>query len=194
MVSTIFQYGEDALNNEFSVKIALPTFLQTSNLDGMLTFSATGVRIPAYSIKTFTQSFRGYEIERWKPGTDTSRDLSLTFRIDKYWRVYDTLLDWAKQVVNLEDGTYFGDTYLTQGGSDIEQVMRRVANMEGDFNLRGSLYVYQDNVSGDTLSEGWTFKGVWPKSIEEVSFDARSSGDVVNLGVTFSYITCRRGI
>lgn len=197
MVSTIFQYGEDALDNEFNIQLVLPSFLVLDNIDNMLSFRATGITIPSYAPRTFTQSFRGFEIERWKPGTETARDLPVTLRLDKYWRVYDALLDWAKQIVNLENGGYFGDAYSLAEQSVVSQsfgdAVRRSANVQTTRSLKGTLIVRQENISGDVLSRGWTFTDVWPKSIEEITLDAKSAGEPLEVRVVFSYITCRRG-
>lgn len=188
MVTTIYQYGEDALNNEINIKLSLPVFL-LDDLGGEISFRAMGITIPDYAPRTFTQNFRGYEIERWKPGTETSRDVTVTFRMDKYWRVYDALLTWAKQIVNLEDGSYYPDTTGVFSGITEEAILYRGASNV----LRGILSVSQENSMGQPVGKGWTFEGIWPKSIESIPFDASSSGEPISVNVVFSYIKCKRG-
>lgn len=175
MVSTIFAYGEDALNNEISVSLKLPTCLGLDDLDGMLKFRAKEAKSPAVEIKTYTQTYRGYEIERWRPGREVAT-LDLTFRVDKYWRVYDTLYDWSKLIINLERGDQFADTNL---GSALT-------------SLRGTIILSQESVIGDQLGQGWTYYGVFPKNISDISFDTSSDGSPLDLSVSFSYINFER--
>ena len=190
MVSTIFAYGEDALNNEFSVTLQLPSVLKLDNLDGMLTFRAIGVQTPDVEIKTQTQSFRGYQIERWKPGRE-AKTTDITFRVDKYWRVYDALYDWSNLIVNLEKGTLFADT-LNKNSSSFETLVTNAFGIGTAESLRGTLYINQENVSGDVLGKGWTYNGIFPKNIPSISLDATSEGTPVDVTVTFSYISFSR--
>lgn len=192
MVSTIFQYGEDALNNEMDVSIVLPSFLLLEGIDGMLSFRATEVRIPPYSVRTFTQNFRGYELERWKPGNE-AKELTLSFRIDKYWRMYDLFLEWSKQIVNLEAGTYAPDTEEVGTSRSLVERLKAATRLGLSPSLRGTLIVQQNSAAGDRIGRGWTFFGIWPKSIPEISFDNKSSGDPIDLEITFGFSSYKRG-
>ena len=192
LVSTIFAYGEDALNNEVSVTLQLPAILKLDDLDGMLTFRATGVQSPEVEIKTHTQSFRGYQIERWKPGRE-AKTTDVTFRIDKYWRVYDALYDWSNLIVDLEQGTMYADT-LRKNTLDFSNLMTSAFGIGTAESLRGTLFINQENVSKDVLGKGWTYKGVFPKNIPAISFDATNEGTPVDVTVTFGYISFTRSV
>ena len=192
MVSTIFAYGEDALNNEASVTLQLPSFLKLDNLDGMLTFRATGCKTPEVEIPSFTQNYRGYQIERWKPGRE-ARTTDITFRVDKYWRVYDALYDWSNIISDLESGGSFADSLnrVSNTFQDLVQVVSGIGNLN---SLRGTLFVNQTNVSGDTLGKGWTYEGIWPKSIPSIDFDTTNDGTPLELTVTFGYLSFKHSI
>ena len=196
MVDTIFQYGEDALDNEATVNIVLPYFLVLEDFTRKLNFRATEFSVPEYNIRTLTQKYRGYEVIRWKPGTDTAREVIVKFRIDRYWSVYDTLLTWAKQISNLEEGTYAkdvisGSTETSSVGSVIEGAAKESFGIGND-SLRASMTIQQENIMGDVLGNGWKFDGIWPKTIQEVTFSASSDGTPIEVPVTFSYLTCSR--
>lgn len=192
MVSTIFAYGEDALNTEASVTLQLPSFLRLDDLDGALTFRATGFKTPEVELKTFTQSFRGYEIERWKPGRE-AKTTDITFRLDRYWRVYDALYDWSNTIVNLEKGTAFADS-LNKNSNTLQSVIQTVSGIGNLDSLRGTLYINQETVSGDVVGKGWTYHGVFPKVIPEIEFDTTSEGTPITLTVTFSYTFFSRSV
>ena len=198
MVSTIFAYGEDALNTEATARLQLPSFLMLDDIDSFLSFRATGIRSPELEIKTYTRSFRGYQMEVWKPGRDP-KTVDLTFRVDKYFRVYDTIYDWMLQIVNLENGSYISDS-SSASPSLLEQTARSViqgaiqaaSGINLGETLRGTLTISQENVSGDILGKGWTYEGVWPKVLPSIDYDTTSDGTPISVTVTFGYITAKR--
>ena len=195
MLDTIFQYGEDALDNEAVVNILLPNFLILEDFTEKLSFRAIEFSAPEYNIRTLTQKYRGYEISRWIPGTETARETTVKFRIDKYWSVYDTLLTWAKQISNLEEGTFAKDVLPSSSEESFGEVIGR-GLLEGfgigSNSLRATMTIQQENVAGDILGNGWKFEGVWPKSISEVSFNNAGDGTPMDVSVVFSYLTCKR--
>ena len=198
MVSTIFAYGEDALNTEATARLQLPSFLMLDDIDSFLSFRATGIRSPELEIKTYTRSFRGYQMEVWKPGRD-AKTVDLTFRVDKYFRVYDTIYDWMLQIVNLENGSYVSDS-SPSSSSLLEQTARSViqgaiqaaSGINLGETLRGTLTISQENISGDILGKGWTYEGVWPKVLPSIDYDTASDGTPISVTATFGYITAKR--
>lgn len=190
MVSTIFAYGEDALNTEASITLQLPSFLRMDDLDGALTFRAIGFKTPEVEIKTFTQNYRGYQIERWKPGRD-ARTTDVTFRIDRYWRVYDALYDWSNQIVNLETGSSYIDP-LTKADTSFGVTLASAAGLGVLDSLRGTMTIMQETSTGDIVGKGWTYYGIWPKVIPSIDFDVSSDGAPITVTVTFGYSYFKR--
>ena len=190
MVSTIFAYGEDALNTEASITLQLPSFLRLDDLDGALTFRATGFKTPEVEIKTFTQNYRGYQIERWKPGRD-ARTTDVTFRIDRYWRVYDALYDWSNQIVNLETGSSYIDP-LSKADTSFGVTLASAVGLGVLDSLRGTMTIMQETSTGDIVGKGWTYYGIWPKVIPSIDFDASSDGAPITVTVTFGYSYFKR--
>lgn len=190
MVSTIFAYGEDALNTEASITLQLPSFLRLDDLDGALTFRATGFKTPEVEIKTFTQNYRGYQVERWKPGRD-ARTTDVTFRIDRYWRVYDALYDWSNQIVNLETGSSYIDP-LSKTDTSVGTILASAMGLGVLDSLRGTMSIVQETSTGDIVGKGWTYYGVWPKVIPSIDFDTSSDGTPITVTVTFGYSYFKR--
>lgn len=187
MVDTIFQFGEDALNNEANISIDVSS-LGVSTLRDIigqdeLRFRATGFTVPSKSIRTYTQSYKGFEIERWKAGTDMTRELSITFRVDKYWGVYRFIRAWMESISNLEgEGYYYPDV------SD-NSILRTTATIQQIANVLGS----NGNMSESIVNNGWVFTGVWPKSMPDIAFDTAVEGDQVTIDVTFGFLNYRLG-
>lgn len=172
LVDTIYTYGEDALDYESSVVVGFPEALNNSNVLGTMNFRAVTYSVPEYSIPTYQQSYKGFTVDRWKAGTDTDKAVTISFRVDKYWTVYDALLTWAKACADIPLGTASPD----------------VANL-----LRGDLSIMQIDHAGSILAPGWVFTGVWPRSIGDVSFDNTSDGEPVTVDVEFRFLTMDRG-
>lgn len=187
MVDTIFQFGEDALNNEASISIdisslGVPTLKDLIGQDE-LKFRATTFSVPEKRIRTYTQSYKGFEIERWKSGTEMSRELSITFRVDKYWRVYRFLRGWMQAISDIEgDGSYYPDA------SD-NSILRTTATIQQVINTL--------NANGDTseaiVNNGWVFTGVWPKALPDIEFDTTDEGSQITVACTFGFLNYRLG-
>lgn len=186
MVDTIFQFGEDALDNEATIHIdisslgfSLGDLVDSSALD----FRATNFTVPSSEVSTYEQTYKGFTIQRWKAGTDMDRTTEITFRIDKYWRVYNFLKSWQRFISDLEgDGSYFpdsSDNSILRTTMTIQQISRTL-NPEG-------------NSAETIVAPGWVYTGVWPRTIESIDFDNTSAGEAKTVNVTFGFINVRRG-
>lgn len=189
MVNTIFQFGQDALDNEATIHIDTSSLgLGLSNLvDGSaLDFRATNFSIPSFEVATYEQTYKGFTIERWKQGTDMTRTTDITFRVDKYWKVYDFLLSWQRFISDIGgDGSYFPDEFTDNSLLRTTMTIHQISN---SLNSDGSA-----NEGGTILAPGWVYTGVWPKSIPQIDFDNTSAGEVRTLDVTFGFLTVTRG-
>ena len=187
MVETIFQYGEDALNNEASISIDVSALgvqaLKDIIGEDELKFRATGFSVPQKSILTYDQPYKGFTIQRWKAGTDLDRQETITFRLDKYWRVYRFFRTWMEAISNLE-GT--GEYYPDSSDNSILRTSMTIQQTANTLDANG-------NTSETIIAPGWVFTGVWPRSIAEVSFDNTDEGSAQTVDVTFGFINVRQG-
>lgn len=186
MVNTIFQFGEDALDNEATIHIDISTLggnLSTLVNGDSLDFRATNFSVPTMTVATYEQTYKGFTIERWKAGTSMTRELNITFRIDKYWNVYTFLKSWQSMISDLEgDGSYFpdlSDNNILRTTATIQQ-LARTSNEEG-------------KLEETVVAPGWVFTGLWPKEIGNVDFDNTSDGSTKTLDVVFDFLTVSRG-
>lgn len=187
MVDTIFQFGEDALNNEANITIDISSLGVPSLKDIIgqdeLKFRATGFNVPEKHVLTYDQQYKGFTIQRWKAGTDMTREFTVTFRVDKYWKIYRFLRAWMEFISNVEgDGAYFpdaSDNSILRTTATIEQIIKTL-------NSSGA-------VSETIANNGWIFSGVFPKSLPDISFDTTSEGDQITIDVTFGFLNLRLG-
>lgn len=187
MVDTIFQFGEDALNNEASISIDVSSLGSSALKDIVgqdeLKFRAVEFNIPQKTIRTYSQSYKGFEIERWKAGVEMTRELTITYRVDKYWNVYRFHRAWMELISDLEgDGSYYPDV------AD-NSILRTTATIQQLANTLDS----NGNASETIIGNGWIFSGIWPKSMPEVTFNTTSEGDQVELQITYGFLNYRMG-
>ena len=187
MVETIFQYGENALNNEAKISIDIGSLgIQSlKNIIGEdeLSFRAVEFSVPQKSIRTYTQAYKGFEIERWKAGTDLTREEEITFNADKNWKVYRFLRAWSQAIADNEgEGHYYPDAATNS-------ILRTTMTIQQIANTLDS----SGNTSSTIIAPGWVFTGVWPKTISEVSFDTTAEGDTVQVRCTFGFLNYRMG-
>ena len=87
MVNTIYQMGNDALQNQGTITISPISAI--SEIAQQLQLRITTLpSIPEYKIEYNEFSYKGYTVSLAKPGESLSRSSSFTFRVDKYWKVY----------------------------------------------------------------------------------------------------------
>jgi len=160
MVDTIYQMGNDALNNQGRVIISPITPLDM--IDALQFRITTLPSIPEYKIEYNDFNYKGYTISLAKPGESLSREASFTFRVDKFWRVYKMLKAWGKLIHDHDNGD--------AGLGDCDAV-------------RTPMSIIMDN--GPT----WTFTGCIFGSLSDIPLDNTSSGDPISCTFTFKYLT-----
>lgn len=180
----IFEQGDDALNNEGVIMIAdegttRPSLAETStsadnsNIIGpssAFVFRATRFQIPETKVHTYTVSFRGDKFT--KPTTGNNEDsieLTVTFRIDKYWKIYNRLREWKNREANSYTGISYGDSAPSN---------------------RKTIYIDTVDSLGEYTGEHWTFTKCFIKNLSEVEFDqSANSEEPLECSVTFGFLT-----
>lgn len=159
MIDTLYQMGNDALQNQGKVVIAP---LEVLDMAEALQLRITTLpSIPEYKIEYNDFSYKGYTVSLAKPGHSLSREASFEFRVDKYWKVYKMLLDWGKLIYNHNDN----DSGL--GDSDA---------------VRTPITISVDN------GPSWTFTGCIFQSLSEIGLSNTDDGSPITCTFTFKYI------
>lgn len=160
MVDTIYQMGNDALQNQGRVIISP---LQMLDMVEALQFRITSLpTIPGYKIMFNDFSYKGYTISLAKPGDDQSRTSSFTFRVDKYWKVYKMLRAWGKVIHDhTADDAGLGDNDA----------------------VRTPIQVSVEN------GPSWVFTGCIYESLSDIDLDNTDSGTPITCTFTFRYLT-----
>ena len=160
MVNTIYQMGNDALQNQGTITISPISAI--SEIAQQLQLRITTLpSIPEYKIEYNEFSYKGYTVSLAKPGESLSRSSSFTFRVDKYWKVYKALRAWGEAIYN-------------HNAAD--------AGLGDNDALRTSIQIKMDN--GPT----WVFTGCIYESLGEIGLDNTDAGTPLTDTFTFRYL------
>lgn len=182
-LSEIFAQGDDALNTEGVIMIAedgatrpengiVSTSADNSNIIGpssALTFRATTFSAPETKVSTQEIGFRGDKFTRPKAGNSgDGHTMELTFRVDKYWKIYNALREWKNKISNNYTGIMYGDSASSN---------------------RKTIFIDTLDANGEETGEHWTLNKAFIKSLGEVAMDQASEGDAITTSVTFGFLT-----
>lgn len=174
MLDILYKMGDDALDNEGMIVIEPLPFMTTTE---PLQFRISNFDIPEFALGAYTVRYKTQEMEKPSGSITTSKDFSFTFRVDKYWTIYDDLLVW-KQL---------------GGNEDTGAVAEDVNSLTGKSALRTNFSVFPVDSNGVVTYKGWKFTNAWMKTLGGVSFDQIGSGEPITITVNLSYVKCIPG-
>jgi len=167
-LETIYMAGDDALGNQFQVVI--PAFPGCVDPVG-INLRVTDFTCPELTVGTYPVDYKGGSFEKPSGKNDSAKDISFTFRIDKFWNSYKSFVNLKQLMSN--DLTY-------QIGYDV---------------LPGGVAPYRFPVTVLTLdgldiptSSGWQYNFCFLKSISAPSF-SMSSGDALTCDISMGFVS-----
>ncbi len=173
MIETILALGDDALDSEGQIVLEpLPFF----SVNEALQFRITNFSIPEFSTGAYSVRYKTQEFEKPNGAVTTPHEFTFSFRVDKYWSVYQDLLIWKQIISNDNTGAIAED--ITVGGSSA---------------IRTNFSVMTIDSNGIVTSQGWKFTSAWLKSLGSVSFDQTSEGNPLTVDVNLSFVKCIPG-
>ena len=168
-IDTIYAQGDDALGSQFEVSVSeLGTLF---NLPDPLKFRTTSLTIPGYTIGKYAIDFKSQKFTKPNGKIDTPNEFSLSFRVDKYWAVYQALLAWKRYIADEESGAIAED----------------VGAISGISSFRTDIIVKAIDTNDVVTYAGWKFNLAWPSQIGDVSFD-QSATEPIIVPVTFDFV------
>jgi hypothetical protein len=166
----IYQAGDDALQNQFQVII--PAFPNVINI-GYTNIRVLSISIPELAMGTYEIPFGTDRFTKPSGKNETTKEFSISFRIDKYWQVYNGMRQWHGLIFNQDTGAVSSDA-----GND---------GLGGLSPLRVPITV-QTIDSNNTLTGGeWIFEGCWPSTVGGFDF-SQDVGDPITIDTTFQYV------
>jgi hypothetical protein len=175
MIEQVFALGDDALNNEATISITPLAFFDVQD---PLRLRTTTFSIPAFEIGSYEVRYKTQAFEKPNGNVSGAKELSFSFRADKYWTIYQALLVWKN---------YIGDD---RSGAMAEDV----GAISGSSNIRTNVTVVTKDSNDVLTSPGWTFEQCWLKSLGGVDFDNTAEGDPIIVDVILSSLKVVPGI
>jgi hypothetical protein len=174
MLDIAFKMGDDAVDNEGMIVFEPLSFMANAEA---LQFRISNFDIPEFSQDSYVVHYKTQEFEKPKGNITTPKEFTFTFRVDKYWTIYDELMTW-KQLI---------------GNDDTGAVAEDVSPLTASSSLRTNFSVFPMDSNGTVTYKGWKFTNAWIKNLGSVSFDQTSTGEVLNVSVTLSFVKCIPG-
>lgn len=169
-LDTIFQAGDDALQNQF--QIVIPAFPNVINIAGT-NLRVTNVSIPELTVGTYENQYQTDRVVKPSGKNETPKEFSFTFRADKYWQVYNGFSLWHGLIINQETGAMASDA-----GND---------GLGGLSPLRVPVIVQSIDSNGTLTGFEKTFEGSWPSIVGGFDFTF-DSGDPIVIDVTMQFL------
>ena len=147
---------------------SFPNVLQLANLN-MRILTAS---IPEQIIGTYDITKRGKKMTRPSGVSEQDKTFSFTYRVDKYFQVYQGISQWLAYIQNPMTMAMASDSGLLGVG--------------GPSTFRVPIII-QGLDTNDIITNIWSFTGCWPSSQDGVDFN-EEGGDPIVKTVTMQYI------
>jgi hypothetical protein len=169
LLDTMALFGEDALSNHFQMIIpSFPNVLQLPNLN----MRVLSVEIPDQTIDTYDLTKRGKKFSRPSGLSEQEKTFTFTYRVDKYFQVYQGISQWLAYIQNPVTLAMASDSGpLGAGGPSTYRVPIIINGLD----------------TNDIITNVWTFTGCFPTTQDGISFEEESSDPIIK-SVTMSYI------
>lgn len=178
-IYSLFNLGDDAMNTEGMVYIIAPPSIDsdgdTFGASSPLMFRATTYSIPQTGVTMHEFTYRGSNYSKPIPGNPDTKQFTVTFRADKYWKIYDQLRQWKEKIFDATStgGTLAEDTNAITGVS----------------NNRGTIILKTLDSKGEETGETFTFENAYITSLSEVAFNqAAGTATPLTIEATFDYV------
>lgn len=167
----IYQAGDDALQNQFMVVI--PAFPNVIDI-GSVNIRTLTVNIPDLVMGTYDVHFGSDKFSKPSGKSELNKEFNFTFRIDKYWRVYNSFRQWHGLIFNQDTGGISPDNANDGLGGGNSPIRVPISIMSLDSN--------------DILTGGqWNYEGCWPSQVNGLEF-SQDNGDPLICNVTMRFI------
>jgi hypothetical protein len=172
-IDTAYAQGDDALSYEWQMALgSLSIFTTTANLN----VRCTTVDLPAITLGEYTYDFKSETVVKPNGKNATSKEFTTTFRIDKYWNLYNAFKTWSNSIVS-----------PSSGGVAIDSVAG-ISAIRAPITISSGMY----DIDGTFTATGavWSFTGCWPKVVGNPTLD-NGSGDPATTTITWGYLSLK---
>jgi len=174
MIDIIYAQGDDALDNAGRIIFEPLSFFP--NMEPMQ-FRISNFDIPEFTIGSYEVKYKSQKFTKPNGSMESGNTFTFSFRMDKYYSIYQNLMAWKQLIANDETGAMSED----------------VSPITGKSLLRTNFSVATEDANGIVTSPGWTFEKSFIKTLGGISFDQTSDGEPLICQVTLEYVKCIPG-
>lgn len=168
-IDTVFAAGDDALQNQFALEIT--PLGAIFNLQDPLKIRTVTCNIPNFAIGTYTVDYKTQKYTKPSGKIETPNEFTFSFRVDKYWAVYQALLAWKRFIADEVTGAMAED----------------VSALSGRSSFRTDIIVHPIDSNDVITYAGWKFHQAWPSNLDQIQLD-QANGEPVVLPVTVQFL------
>lgn len=174
-IDDLITVQNDAFDNLYDIAVTFPKQLQASISDIHLRLRSQDVTIPEPKVDGYKIPYKTVEIEKPKPKIIMDRKLSIPFRVDANYALYEVLKEW-QELTFTDDGNY---TPLNAGRYG-KIIISTYASAEGLSDGRSN------------RAKKWTFDFVWFAGFENGIGLKRAGGDPILVTADFKFFKMSR--
>jgi len=171
-VETIYNMGDDALQNLFDISIGTIPYINdlTSTL-----VRVQGFTIPASGNSPYTVHYKTQQITKPSGKIEAPNEFTFDFRVDRNWAIYKGFVAWKNAVANSYTGAIAPDNILS--------------------NNRVPIDVWAVDPAGSPIPSfgKWSFKSCYPSSVGDIGFDY-GVGDPIIVTITMQFLGMDDGL
>lgn len=177
-IQDIYAIGDDALANMYDLTFKLDSWegskvntlkLKKIGVDSAAYLRCTEVEIPEFSNANYEVHWRANKIMKPNGKTDFAGTMTTSFRMDKYYDLYNDIFIWNRKILDPISGVIASD--------DTEE------NYRADIEIR----VYNPK-SEDQQVGLWTVRGAYPQNCPSISLSA-DNGDPIIVSITWNILS-----
>lgn len=173
VIDVLATMGDDALENHYQVVIPAIDLLGASVAN--LNMRILSASIPEKKVDVYDIKKRGRTFSRPSGQIDQDKEVSISFRHDKYFDCYKSLCNWTQYIQNNITGAIASDS--GEDGSGGSSTFRHNVEIWAISNLTETA----------TPIAIWTLEGAFPTSVGGIDFSEEGS-EALTCDVTF---TCK---
>jgi len=168
-IDSVYIQGDDALAN--FAELELSPFPLFGPLKDSLKFRTTQIDLPGFDMGAYDVHWKAQKFEKPSGKDETAKTFTSTFRVDKYYVVYKSLMAWWQYICNSDSGALAED----------------VGAVTGTSNIRTDIMVKTIDTQGITTNEGFKFERAWLKNLAGFGYNV-TTGDPLECQLTWSFV------
>lgn len=178
----------DAMNNMFDVGVKFPWETSGDGIHPEVSYRCSGFEPPEDKTETYPVTWHGITVQKVKSGINMERKMSLTFRVDATYELYNKFKAWEKVTRDVNTGgvantaSALGQFWVWAPGSEYNAT----DSFEKKPNGQGGAYL-RDSMEGKVADLYWLYDNAQVINVSKPKFSNGASGEKMDYTVEFIF-------